>query len=210
MMAKLTFENHTFSVFTIFIWPNKTTSIMKRLLLILLISPLFAVSQIDTISSQLPYVDEKVVFNSINVAPSSTQQQIYAAAKKWIVDNFKNSKAVIQTEDIATGQILGKGIISVPFEMKGKSHYYDLSLSIQIDCKPEKFRIRFYNLILVSIPSVNQAKLNIPIEEMDSMTKKQNKDTQRWDEVKKNTNKKMSALVTTFGKTIALSKSDEF
>jgi hypothetical protein len=183
---------------------------MKYFILALLMClSTFSEAQVESTSPELPYKDGKVVFETIGVASGSTQQQIYAAAKKWIVENFNSSKAVIQSEDISTGQILGKGIINVPFEIKTKAHNYNLSFDMQIDCKNEKFRLRLYNLIIVSIPSVNQAQLNKPIETMDLMAKAEKND-ERWTVIKTALNNKIISLINSFNKEIRGSKKDEF
>ena len=67
------------------------------------------------------------------------------------MDYFKSSKDVIQHEDKEDGKIVGKGILPVPFKgALGSNVVYNDKLSIQVDCKDNKYRLRVYEQTLSS------------------------------------------------------------
>lgn len=124
---------------------------MKTLTLLLLF-PIFAFSQVDTTQVNYPLKDGKVVYESIIELPGLTKANLYSASKKWIADSFKSAKSAIQSEDIASGQIIGKGYNELSiFENEGAllGRTFNTECTFQIDVKEEKCRIRFYDIIWV-------------------------------------------------------------
>jgi len=121
---------------------------MKFLFIFLLLAPIFGVAQTDSISNKFPLKDGKVIYETIIELPNISKTILYGISKKWIADTFKNSNAVIQSEDISSGQIVGKGLNTVRVKNLDVKQF-DSECTFQIDVKENKCRIRFYNIILV-------------------------------------------------------------
>lgn len=110
-----------------------------------------AFAQKDTTGLNIPVKDGAVVYEQVYQVPNKSKADLYKNAKQWFVDYFKSSKDVIQNEDKEDGKIVGKGILLIPFKgALGSSVIYDDKLSIQVDCKDSKYRIRIYEQTLSS------------------------------------------------------------
>ena len=108
-------------------------------------------AQKDTTGLNIPVKDGTVVYERVVEAPNKSKADLYKNAKQWFVDYFKSSKDVIQNEDKEDGKIVGKGILLIPFKgALGSNVMYNDKLSIQVDCKDNKYRLRFYEQTLSS------------------------------------------------------------
>lgn len=108
-------------------------------------------AQKDTTGLNIPVKDGAVVYERIVEAPNKSKADLYKNAKQWFVDYFKSSKDVIQNEDKEDGKIVGKGILPIPFKgAMGMNVVYDDKLTIQVDCKDNKYRLRIYEQTLSS------------------------------------------------------------
>lgn len=119
---------------------------MKKLLFLAFICiSTFAKAQ-NTLDS-LPEVDGKVFYQSIGTVPGKSQDFIFAAANKWMLDNFGGDTGGILSEDKEQGQILGR--CAFTFDEKGSlfnpAQNWAFLFSVQIDCKDGKYRIQLYN-----------------------------------------------------------------
>jgi hypothetical protein len=125
---------------------------MKKPLLILL-AALFTISvkaQIkDTVGLNLPLKEGKIYYEGIVEVPGKTKTQLYASAKRFLLESFVSSKAVIESEDKEDGNISGKGINPVILKLNFlyNGNFSD-EMIIQIDCKDGKYRYRFYDFRL--------------------------------------------------------------
>lgn len=68
---------------------------MKTLFLLILVAR-FATAQ------------EPLTFSQVVEVPDATQRDLFGKGKLWVADVFRNSKAVIDAEDEASGQLLAK------------------------------------------------------------------------------------------------------
>ncbi|QBQ41120.1 DUF4468 domain-containing protein [Sphingobacterium psychroaquaticum] len=95
----------------------------------------------------LPLVGEKVVFERIITRDGFSKDELYAATKKYFVDNFKNSNYVIKSEDKESGQIIGKGFMDMSFFKDGSilGKNYPYHFTIQTDVKEGRARIKIYD-----------------------------------------------------------------
>jgi hypothetical protein len=125
---------------------------MKRILIALLLLPFFAnAQQIETSETGLPLKDGKVVFERVFEVSNYKREDIYASIKKWVVDNFTHSRNLIQSEDKESGQFIGMG--STDVLVSGKRTIYTMEFAIQVNCKNDKFRIRFYDISTAAMRS---------------------------------------------------------
>jgi hypothetical protein len=59
--------------------------------------------------------DGRVEYTAVvYVDSTSSKDAIYAAARAWFVDNFKDAKEVLQVQDKDAGELVGKGYIDIP------------------------------------------------------------------------------------------------
>lgn len=103
----------------------------------------------DSTEVGFPVKDGRIVYESIGDAKGVKKEAIYASAKKWIVDSFKSSKTVIQTEDKEDGQLIGSALSLVSIKNNSwlvPTYELNLDYTIQINCKDGKYRIRFYDI----------------------------------------------------------------
>jgi hypothetical protein len=118
---------------------------------LIFISSCSAFAQKDTTGLNIPVKDGSVVYERIAEIPGKSKADLYKNAKQWLVDYFKNSRDVIQSEDKEDGTLVGKGILPVLFNgALGTQVVYDDKLSIQIDCKDGKYMVRIYGQTLSS------------------------------------------------------------
>ena len=138
---------------------------MKKLLIALLLMPFIIKAQIFTPSEHFPMKDGKIVYEKVLDSLSLDKDALFAASKKWIADNYKSAEAVIQSEDKASGQIIGKGMCTVVFSEGALLAFgNDFKYSIQIDVKDNKCRFRIYDIIrFVKSSSSLVADMEIPL-----------------------------------------------
>ena len=186
----------------------------------LFLSPLHIYSQTDSVSTDLPYIDGKIVYEKVVTVNGIKKDIIYATAKKWIVDSFIdkntfNQTSIIKTEDKEVGQIIGKGYKrSIFFEdnptqqQKMMGTLFNLFFFVQIDCKDEKFRIRFYELKRDLI-FVNQVQ---SLEEYDTIMANHKKQKTRvdWITWKRQINKYFIQLPTELTNKVLEASNDAF
>jgi hypothetical protein len=72
------------------------------------------------------------------------KQEIYDRTMKWITNNLRSPKAVIQSEDPETGSIIANGVTTMTAE--GDSVPAGLSFRMSVDVREGKERVRFLNL----------------------------------------------------------------
>jgi len=73
-----------------------------------------------------------------------SRQEIYDRTMKWITNNLRAPKAVIQSEDPESGTIVANGVTTMTAE--GDSLAVGLSFRLSVDVREGKERIRFLNL----------------------------------------------------------------
>jgi hypothetical protein len=73
-----------------------------------------------------------------------TKQDIYDRTMRWITNNIRAPKAVIQSEDPETGTIIANGVTTMTAD--GDSLAVGLSFRMGVDVREGKERVRFLNL----------------------------------------------------------------
>lgn len=177
---------------------------MIKLLLAFLLLPLYSISQ-----SILPYKDGRIVYEVIQNTEGLSKKILYASSKKWLTDNFTSVQAVIQSEDFETGQIIGLGNMLVSeIAPSGIFVYvYRLQFKIQIDCRDERYRIRFYD-----VESYTDGIATEPFENiiMSSTAKGNVKKQARFVSVLKDTNNKFTGLIESYKNAVRQASLDAF
>lgn len=65
----------------------------------------------------LPLVDDQIIYTGVVNVDSVNANELYLRAKLWLAEAYKNSKEVIQVDDKESGQIVGKGIFVVDWQV---------------------------------------------------------------------------------------------
>jgi hypothetical protein len=73
-----------------------------------------------------------------------SRQEIYDRTMKWITNNLRSPKAVIQSEDPEAGSITANGVTTMTAE--GDSVPAGLSFRMSVDVREGKERVRFLDL----------------------------------------------------------------
>ena len=73
-----------------------------------------------------------------------SRQEIYDRTMKWITNNLRSPKAVIQSEDPETGSIVANGVTTMTAE--GDSVPSALAFRMSVDVREGKERVRFLDL----------------------------------------------------------------
>jgi hypothetical protein len=72
------------------------------------------------------------------------RQEIYDRTMRWIANNLRAPKAVIQSEDPETGSIIANGVTTMTAE--GDSVPAGLAFHLSVDVREGKERVRFLDL----------------------------------------------------------------
>lgn len=115
-----------------------------KLLFLLIILPFTLNAQIFKPEDHYPLKNGRPIYEEIIEITGKSKDVLYANSKKWIVDNFKSSEAVIQSEEKEIGQIILIGIGGFKNDDIIQNHRF--KFNVQIECKDNKCRIRIYNI----------------------------------------------------------------
>lgn len=189
---------------------------MKKIAFIIFtfLLPLGLRAQTYSYSEDLPIREGKVVFEKVVEGISVDKSTLYATAKKWMADKLKNFGPVIQSEDITTGQIIGKGYVDINRDSKvlfitGGSPIY--KFSVQVDLRDGKYRARIYDLILnvqMADNDETNVDLNTAVAKSEPITGK-NK-IERAKATAKELNTIFQGLLDSFNESIKEAKKDDF
>ncbi|MBO9672002.1 MAG: DUF4468 domain-containing protein [Sphingobacteriaceae bacterium] len=198
---------------------------MKKLILLaFILMPAFTFAQDDVygkspekpalfMPGEFPLKEGKVIYENIESAPGKTKSQIFAASKKWIADRFNSGKAVIQTSEIETGQIVGNAYGDVTLK-EGDVFITRINLrfSIQVDCKDDKYRIRFYDIMVHEPGNAYVSSYDTPIERHPAllMNPKKPKQNERKKSHIYSINNYFDAVISDFKNSILKSTNDDF
>ncbi|HMK38173.1 MAG TPA: DUF4468 domain-containing protein [Bacteroidota bacterium] len=72
------------------------------------------------------------------------KQEIYERTMRWITNNLRSPKAVIQSEDAESGSIVANGVTTMTVE--GDSVASGLSFRMSVDVREGKERVRFLDV----------------------------------------------------------------
>lgn len=117
---------------------------MKSFLLCFLLIVLLSFS--GCVSQQVA-TKEEITHEYIVEYPGLTKDLIFNRTLKWIANNFRSAKQVIEYQDKEAGSIVGNGITPIKAEgalLKG----VDMAFTMNIDIKENRVRYRFIKLKL--------------------------------------------------------------
>ncbi|MDO8997240.1 MAG: DUF4468 domain-containing protein [Sediminibacterium sp.] len=103
---------------------------------------------IDLLIKKLPLVNDEIRYEEIIVDSALKGKDVYRNARKWLVETFNDSKAVIEFVDEERNHVIGKGLIRFSFS-SGLLFYKDqLEFVISITGKDGKYKYEIYNFRL--------------------------------------------------------------
>ncbi len=95
--------------------------------------------------------DEDRTIVQVFDAPGLTGEQVFTGSRKWIAENFKSAKAVIEYENKDEGTIIGNGSIAYPWssgwDAIGKADW-KVQFTMKLESKDGRFRTTFTNVTL--------------------------------------------------------------
>jgi len=125
---------------------------MKRLFILLLFFPLYAISQKTNVDekSEVPSPFEFRLVDSLSLSRSD----IYTRLRTFVAIAFNSAKNVIQMDDKESGKIICKGIMNpiLKYRLMGDTVKFkgNVKFTLQIDVKENKYRCIMNNFILES------------------------------------------------------------
>lgn len=100
-----------------------------------------------------PITDEERTVVQVFDAPGSTKDQIYAASKLWIAENFKSAEAVVDYDDPSEGTIIGNGNMAYTcdggFACSIRRDAWRVTFKMKVEAKDGRFRLTFTNVELL-------------------------------------------------------------
>ena len=103
----------------------------------------------DTLGMNIPFTEGHIIYQGVVNVNGLSKNDLLNNCKQWFVDYFKSSKDVIQNEDREQGRLIGKGVatISTTLYWGMRGYFYD-NMTIQVDCKDNKYRYKIYSIVL--------------------------------------------------------------
>jgi hypothetical protein len=125
--------------FFIYVWATLNYIVMRKILLIVLLMPLFVTAQQNP-KSDLPIdsITKKVTYTLVREIPGVKQRQLYLRAKEWVAINFNSAQNVIKLDD--TSKLVIKAFSSYTQVVKKKVTDTKLWFTITISLKSSKYK----------------------------------------------------------------------
>lgn len=169
--------------------------VMKKILLLLLL-PVFSFAQP---SLPVPVVNGKIVYEGVVSVDSANKYDLYYRAKRFLINEFKNTKGGLYQDDKEGGVIIGKGI--TPFVVAiipGLTHWV-----LEIDLKDGKYRYRIDNIEYEYF----YGEKSLGIYPLEDMLKKINRKELKF---LKNVNLKMVGLIESLKSAMLIKPNNDF
>jgi len=184
---------------------------MKNLLLLLIIFPAFIYGQAIKLTDNLPMKDGKIVYEKTFENLGKAKIDLFGYSKKWMADTFQSANSVIQSEDLNTGQIIGKGIVeSTPIGMASVLGSKGYLFSVQLDLKENKARIRIYNIQMLIKTGGYETKLILDNEYKNAKPITGKGKIERAQNQVDTMNKIFESLIESYSNSIEKSKAEDF
>ncbi len=100
----------------------------------------------DKLLNILPLKDGKVNYSGVVTIDSVNKDELYNRSNLWFVDTYKSSKDVIQLDDKANGNLVGKGYFDV-YWMYSFVMGLDVSIwhTVKLQFKDGKYKYEIYD-----------------------------------------------------------------
>jgi len=120
---------------------------MKTLLCIILsLFPLIDYYPQEKLADSFPFSDGKIIYTDVIQADSTSKEELYNRAKRWVIDSFNSGKDVIQLDNKENGEIITKGFFSVYWKVS-KVYIQEVNVwqTLRIQIKDNRFKYEFYD-----------------------------------------------------------------
>lgn len=107
---------------------------------------------------EMPVNQSDLVFSQVYEAPGIAKEAIYEGSLKWMAENFKSAKSVIEYQNSGDGTVIGNGTINYPcdgFDCVAKASWR-VKFTMKIETKDGRFKTDFKNL-LIDMPATTSA-----------------------------------------------------
>lgn len=105
---------------------------------------------IDLLIKKLPIINDEIRYEEIIVDSALKGKDVYRNARKWLVETFNDSKAVIEFVDEERNHVIGKGMVRFNFSSGLIAYRNLLDFVISITGKDGKYKYEIYNFRLSS------------------------------------------------------------
>lgn len=116
-----------------------------------IVATMLLVSSADVLAKRTKLTDEDRTYIEVFQVPAVDRERIFIGSKKWIAENFKSAKAVIEYEDKAESTIIGNGSIRYPckgaWDCVAKEDWR-IRFTMRLEARDERFRTSFTNITL--------------------------------------------------------------
>lgn len=92
---------------------------------------------------------EPLSYSEVVEVPDVNKDELFVRGREWFNENFKSSKHVLQIEDKETGELAGKGTMSVIYVYKymgERSYPADVNFTMNLWVKDGKYKYEIGNL----------------------------------------------------------------
>jgi len=174
---------------------------MKKILLIIICAITFFNGIVKGQESQ------KFVYEKILSYDSVSKDDLYKYSKRWVTNLFPNSNAVLRTDDLASGEIIGMGYTEI---IENPNALYSPNMTIEftfmISLKNNKARIRIYDLTQVTPMGFRSTVVSIDNDKQSSKAKTKLK----WDKFSSLINSEFNGLIDNYASKMNNDVKDEF
>lgn len=136
-----------------------SNAVKTWIILLLVVSATSSYAQSYEYQKDLPVKNGKLVYEKIAEGLNVKKQVLYASAKKWMADKLKNNGPVLQSEDLTTGQLIGKAYLDVENRsslVTSLESYPIFKFSVQVDVRDGRYRMRIYDMLLNIQPRIGE------------------------------------------------------
>ena len=102
----------------------------------------------DTVGLNLPITAGRVIYTGVVEAAGKTKADLYRNAQQWLIDAFYNQNGVIQDKDKDAGLVFGQGVFNFSMGVELGSVNWINHFTIKIECRDNKYRYSFYNIVI--------------------------------------------------------------
>lgn len=93
----------------------------------------------------IPLKDGKIFYENIDTVQEKSKEQLYLIIKPWVAKAFVDAKEVIQVDDKAAGQLIGKGIFYI-HSTGLASAIWPCYFTFEFTIKENKYRVQITDL----------------------------------------------------------------
>ena len=105
----------------------------------------------DTVGLNLPVRDGQVIYTGVVEVAGKTKDNLYRSAQQWFINYFNGAKNFTQDKDEKDALVYGRGTLNFTSGIGIgllTSVVWGDDVTIKIECKDNKYRYSFYNMVI--------------------------------------------------------------